>query len=235
MCLRLKYSKLYNEWKSIKYNCNNCNSKVYKNYGALGIKVCKEWNKFENFLNWAIENGWDETKYINRKDINKDFEPSNCIVEDKIQYNTINKRDKNHKVKTDNRIYRLWLGMKSRCYNSNNIDYKYYGGRGIKVCKEWLASFNKFEKWAQENGYNDNLTLDRIDVNGNYEPNNCRWATRKEQSNNRRNNHYIVYNGEKYTLTQLAYKFGVKVGTLFTRINNLHWDIQRALYTPVCS
>ena len=84
------------------------------------------------------------------------------------------------------RLYRIWQSMKSRCYYAKNKCYQHYGGRGISICEEWKWSFNSFAQWALSNGYNDKLSIDRINVNGNYEPQNCRWATNQEQQNNKR-------------------------------------------------
>lgn len=94
---------------------------------------------------------------------------------------TARKRDENV-----SRLYNIWRGMKKRCYISHHPAFKNYGGRGITICDEWSESYESFHSWAMENGYRDDLSIDRIDVDGNYEPSNCRWATMKEQASNKR-------------------------------------------------
>lgn len=115
------------------------------------------------------------------------------------------------------RLYRIWTQMKTRCYNRNDEHFKDYGGRGIAVCEEWRNNFKSFHEWAVANGYADNLTIDRINVNGNYEPSNCRWATTKEQSNNKRNTPILTFEGVARTLLEWAEITGIKYQTLFWR------------------
>ena len=132
--------------------------------------------------------------------------------------------------KTDTRLYVIWKNMKSRCLNPNHNDYHLYGGRGITICKEWLDSFDAFEKWSMENGYSDDLTLDRQDVNGNYQPGNCRWITQKAQCNNTRRNIKIDFNGETHTMKEWASILNINYGTLSSRIER-GWTYERALST----
>lgn len=137
--------------------------------------------------------------------------------------------------KCKTRIYREYRGIISRCTNQSLERYNCYGGRGISVCEEWLgkSGFMNFYNWSMENGYSDELTIDRIDVNGNYEPSNCRWATIDQQANNKRSNIVFELDGEKLTLKQISRKYGVDYKMLFARIKYLGWDIERAISTPV--
>lgn len=132
---------------------------------------------------------------------------------------------------TQTRLFRTWTNIKTRCENPNAINYKDYGGRGIKVCDEW-QKFEPFCDWALANGYADNLSIDRIDNNGNYEPLNCRWATDKEQANNRRSNRVIEFNGEKKNLKQWAETLGISGGALGRRFQSPNFTLESALTTP---
>lgn len=133
---------------------------------------------------------------------------------------------------TGTRLYNTWLNIKQRCCNPNNPRSKNYGLNGVTVCNEWLNSFEAFKNWSLANGYNDNLTIDRINVYGNYEPENCRWITNSAQQSNRRNNRVITFNGLSKTITEWAREKGISIKTLQCRINS-GWDIEKALNEPV--
>lgn len=130
-------------------------------------------------------------------------------------------------MKNETRLYSIWRHMLDRCRNPNNDSWMYYGGSGIAVCSEW-KKFKLFEAWALNNGYKDNLTIDRIDVNGNYEPSNCRWADMKTQNNNRRNSRYLEYNGERHTIAEWAVLLNVPYKRIYRRIE-LGYPISAAL------
>lgn len=133
------------------------------------------------------------------------------------------------------RIRYVYYDMLKRCYKESDYGYAYYGKIGIKVCDEWKNDCCEFYKWAKESGYEKGMTLDRIDVYGNYCPENCRWVTIKEQANNKRNNRYITFNGETLTISQWEDKLGFKRGTIRDRIERYGWSIEKALTESVAS
>lgn len=127
-------------------------------------------------------------------------------------------QEKQRKPELYKRLKGVWKGMKQRCYNSNNEKYYLYGERGIRICSEWFTNFQNFYNWAINSGYKQGLSIDRIDVNGHYEPKNCRWVSCKIQSNNRRNNRILEFNGKKLTITEWAEFTGINRSTLEKRI-----------------
>ena len=127
------------------------------------------------------------------------------------------------------RIYSIYCGIKSRCKNKNDKAYRNYGERKISICKEWDEDFLCFYKWAIENGYNDNLTIERIDVDGNYEPKNCKWIKIKEQSYNKRNT--IKYKGK--CLSQICKEYNMPYNTVYRRITVGKMSIEEALAKPI--
>jgi hypothetical protein len=140
-------------------------------------------------------------------------------------------------------LHRSYRAMKARCYNPSYHSFKHYGGRGIVVCSEWLNSekvsigryihnqskgWLAFKEWALQNGYKEGLTLDRIDCNGNYEPANCRWASKKEQANNTRSNVLITYKNITLTIKQWSEKLGINYHTLYSRLTRSGWSVEEA-------
>lgn len=132
------------------------------------------------------------------------------------------------------RLYSIFHNMKSRCYLPTFSRYEYYGGRGIKICQEWLGKkgFDTFYDWAMSNGYADNLTIDRIDVNKDYCPENCRWVDRKAQNNNTRINHYYTHNGETKTVSQWAELYNIHRCVLNNRLRR-GWTFENAVSQAV--
>lgn len=132
---------------------------------------------------------------------------------------------------TGTRLHRIWQNMKARCYRKSAREYENYGGRGITVCDEWRNSYENFKEWALNNGYAEDLTIDRINTDGNYCPENCRWITNKEQQNNKRNNVVYEFNGEIKTLAQWSEELGICYRTLQKRIRK--WGVEKAFTTPL--
>lgn len=129
-------------------------------------------------------------------------------------------------------LYGVWSTMKARCANTKNKKYPRYGGRGITVCEEW-QTFEPFYEWAMANGYRNNLTIDRIDNDGDYCPENCRWVTLQKQANNTSKTIKIEFNGETKTLSEWAEIIGVDRVCLWKRIYLRNWPIAKALTTPL--
>ena len=131
------------------------------------------------------------------------------------------------------RIYETWQDMKRRCYNKQNVRYNRYGGRGIKVCEEWLNNFQSFYDWAISNGYSDDLTIDRIDNDGNYEPSNCRWSTVKEQCNNRSSNINITIGNATKSLMSWCEIFNVDYKKVHSRYQRNGYESIDRLFNDI--
>lgn len=227
--------------------CYNENSVAYKDYGAKGISVCDEWHDRENFRKWAIENGYTKGMRLERIDSQKGYDPTNCVFGIKMKKNSESnsqKVKKNKKIIDDKkrksgiegkysntRLYRIYVGMHTRCENKNHNHYKHYGGRGIKVCNRWSGKdgFFNFYKWAMNNGYDSNLTIDRIDCEKGYCPTNCRWATTKEQMNNRRNSRNYFYNEQIMNLADIAKLTGITYGKIKYEITKRNIQLMEPL------
>lgn len=129
------------------------------------------------------------------------------------------------------KLWGHWSAMRRRCNTASTGNFAIYGGRGIKVCDEW-KDYLAFREWALANGYDDSLSLDRVDVNGDYCPENCRWVTAKEQARNRRNTIYVEFRGERVPLARLSEEYGVDPDLVYSRVVVLGWDVERALSAP---
>lgn len=227
--------------------CYNEKSVAYKDYGAKGIEVCDEWKDREKFRKWCKENGWNKNLRLNRKDGSKNYCPDNCyfgdnltkkknsmsqITKKKIKANKLKKEKAGIKGKiTEDPLYCTFHGMHSRCENKSHPSYKNYGGRGISVCKEWSGKngFFNFKKWAVNNGWSKELSIDRKDNDKGYCPNNCKFSTRIEQNFHRRSNIYYEYCGVNIPLGMIAKLENVKYGLLYSRVRKIGMSVDEAL------
>lgn len=178
-----------------------------KRFGKLCVKELVGTN--EKGAVWKCKCDCGEIAYVSSSGLLHGTKSCGCLVKE----NHLHTHNKSH-----TRLYRIWQDMKRRCYNINDEAYSYYGGRGISVCIDWIDDFQSFYDWSIRNGYADNLTIDRIDVNGNYEPSNCRWATQKEQMNNTRNNHLLTFNGKTQTIAQWSEELQINYSTIHGRL-----------------
>lgn len=168
--------------------------------------------------------------------ISDGYQLRNCITKSCGCYSIDNcKKNFTKHGLANHRLRYVFNSMHSRCENSENNSFTYYGGRGIKVCDEWARpqGFIAFYNWSIENGFEQGLQIDRIDVNKGYSPDNCRWVTPHENSLNRRVTLMYEYKGENKPLYELAEQYNIPYKTLFNRVKYLGWDIDKALSMPV--
>lgn len=144
-----------------------------------------------------------------------------CLHKEKVTKNGNEKR-------YGTRLYMIYRNMIQRCYNPNAKHYSRYGGRDIIICDEWLNDFDNFKEWAYNNGYFDNLTIDRINNDGNYEPSNCRWVTMQEQQYNKSTNRLLTYNGETHSIKEWSKIKNINYSTLLQRLNK-----NKAPFAPI--
>lgn len=192
-------------------------------FGKL-IVIKKMENDKDNKIKWLCKCDCGNIAIVSGKDLQRAHTKSCGCLHEKHS-------------KSETRLYRVWRGMKARCLNSKYPYYSNYGGRGITVCDEWKNDFQVFCEWAMKNGYDEKAprgecTLDRIDNNGNYEPNNCRWTTNKQQSRNRRTNHLLTYKGKTQNIIQWAEETGISRSVFVSRLQN-GWNMKKIINTPV--
>lgn len=205
----LSRTKIYKVWKSMRVKCYSSNKDNHHKKGEIWI--CAEWKDDPvAFVNWAKLNGYKEGLQLVRKDKEDGYYPENCV------FLKIEEANKTHGMRWT-RLYNIWTQMIQRCTNQNLEHYGRYGGRGISVCDEWM-DFEVFAEWAKGNGYKNGLSIDRLDVNGNYEPRNCKWSTDVEQQRNKRNNRSITIKGETKTVAEWAEISGLPYKTLQRRL-----------------
>ena len=175
------------------------------------------------YAHWLCKCDCGNEKIISKKSLDTGRVVSCGCYRDEIR-----NKPKTHGM-THTRLYTIWRSMVNRCRGNNQQSKRLYKDRGIAVCQEWVNSFETFSNWASNNGYKDDLTIDRIDNSKGYSPDNCRWATPMEQANNRRNNRIVEYNGEKHTLSEWARITGINRCTLQYRIAKAKWPVEKAL------
>lgn len=194
-----------------------------KKFGKLTVLGRVE-NDRNHRAQWLCQCECGKARVMNSRDLRRIHNPS-CGCD-------IHRRETPYPYK-HSRLYDVWSRMKSRCYNPDSSDYPNYGGRGISMCDEWRDSFQTFETWSVAEGYDADApkgqcTIDRIDNNGNYCPDNCRWVDNKTQSLNRRTNRLITYKGETKTLEEFSQEYGLKRATIARRLD-AGWEVERAL------
>ena len=181
---------------------------------------------------WLCECSCEEHKHIIASTSNLvtgNTKSCGCLVKESAS--KVGKANRVH-GDTNARLYKIFQGMKDRCYNPNNKDYARYGGRGIKLCDEWKNNYIAFKEWAINNGYRGTLTIERKDFDQNYCPENCEWITMEQQQRNKSSNRVITYNGESMILIAWAERLGIPYKVLCARINDRGHSFEEAINMP---
>ena len=205
---------------------------IGKKYGRLTVIGFREiYSSSGHYIGWDCKCDCGNTVYGKRPNQIKSGETNSCgcLKEEQNIHNLGEKRKTHGKSKT--RLYSIWSGMKRRCFNSNEKAYPSYGGRGISICSEWL-DFQRFQDWALNNGYKEKLTIERIDTNGNYCPENCAWIPLSEQAKNKRNIRYVFVNGEKMPLKTACEILGLPYKAIHLRITRYGMNFEDAIKRP---
>lgn len=182
-------------------------------FGMLTV-LERDYSRKSRKAYWLCECDCGNLKSVRSDSLQTQTKSCGCLRDEQAIVNVM----VNHTHKqSKSRLHNRWLGLKQRCVNPNNSSYKNYGERGIVVCDEWKDDFLAFKKWAMSNGYNDDLSIERIDVNKGYSPNNCTWIPMSEQATNRTSTIWLTHDGETLNIKQWAEKLGLKYGTLHSR------------------
>lgn len=189
---------------------------THKRFGQLVVLSQAGRNKYGHLV-WLCQCDCGNRKIVDGQHLRHGNTRSCGCMESLNRKNFGTRSIRTHEA-SETPLYKAWMRMKVRCNNQNSDHWNDYGGRGISVCAEWNHSFEAFQKWALENGWRQDLTLDRIDVNGNYEPSNCRWITNAEQQCNKRNNRWYTFNGKTQLIPAWAKEFGVTDSMIRSRI-----------------
>lgn len=202
-------------------------------FGRLTVIQRTKNNKYGNLM-WLCQCECGKQKIVRGSHLKgKRIQSCGCLAFEIAKEKMIERNFVHGKKGT--KIYAIWKAIKQRCFNPNNAMYHNYGGRGITICEEWKNNFQAFYDHVSklphfnEKGY----SLDRINNDGNYEPNNVKWSTAKEQANNTRTNVFITFKGETHTVAEWSEITGINNKVILERINILHWDVEKALTTPV--
>lgn len=195
-------------------------------YGMLTV-ICRDENRPRGVVTWKCKCDCGNVKTVIGRNLKSGQVKSCGCMRVMLAKNTAT-----HHM-TGTRLYRIWSMIKARCCRKSLPAYKEYGGRGIKMCDEWKKSFENFMEWAFANGYEENLTIDRIDFNGDYCPENCRWVPFSEQALNRRSNIRIEYNGEVHCLSEWCKIYGKNYYRVHDRMYKKKWNFERAMFEPV--